>query len=217
MEKIYYDDTTYIWKTKLNRISDKSLFLKEAHSLIESMPHNPSDGYLYNKERNLNFNFIEGFKIETKLDELIQIGINSCKEIYNEKNINYNKINTSAWINVVRSNNPLQINFKHSEINGVDKYHTHTELQKNSDSFFPHYTYVYYIQMPNVMSGDDGVLYFKGKGDIEYYIKPEEDDLIIMEGNIPHSPNNAPQSTIDRIVLAGNVGFDSIKKEKTLI
>jgi hypothetical protein len=38
-----------------------------------------------------------------------------------------------------------------------------------------------------------------------------------MEGNIPHSPNNAPQSTIDRIVLAGNVGFDSIKKEKTLI
>jgi hypothetical protein len=71
--------------------------------------------------------------------------------------------------------------------------------------------------MPDVMNDEDGVLYFKSIDGKEYYIKPEEDDLIIMEGNVPHSPNNAPQSTIDRIVLAGNVGFDSIKKEKTLI
>jgi hypothetical protein len=71
--------------------------------------------------------------------------------------------------------------------------------------------------MPDVMDGEDGVLYFKGKNKKEYWIRPEEDDLIIMEGDMPHAPNNAPNSIIDRIVMAGNVGFDFIKKEKTII
>jgi hypothetical protein len=38
-----------------------------------------------------------------------------------------------------------------------------------------------------------------------------------MEADMPHAPNNAPNSTIDRIVLAGNVGFDFIKKQKSII
>jgi hypothetical protein len=37
-----------------------------------------------------------------------------------------------------------------------------------------------------------------------------------MEAHTPHSPNTAPNSTLDRIVIAGNVGFDFIKKEKSL-
>ena len=98
-----------------------------------------------------------------------------------------------------------------------EKYHIHTELSKLHGAFIPYYTWVYYIQMPDVMQGEDGVLYFKGKDNIEYWIRPEEDDLIIMEGWMPHSPNSAPNSTIDRVVLAGNVGFEMIKKEKTLI
>jgi len=71
--------------------------------------------------------------------------------------------------------------------------------------------------MPDVMNGDDGVLYFLGKNGKEYWIRPEEDDLIIMEGDMPHAPNNASESTLDRIVMAGNVGFDFIKKQKSLI
>ena len=34
MEKIFFDDSTYIWKTKLNRLNDKLVFLKEAYSII---------------------------------------------------------------------------------------------------------------------------------------------------------------------------------------
>ena len=34
---------------------------------------------------------------------------------------------------------------------------------------------------------------------------------------MPHAPNNASESTLDRIVMAGNVGFDFIKKQKSLI
>jgi hypothetical protein len=212
MEKIYFDERTYIWKTKLNRIDDKQLFLEEAYSVIQSQPDVKTDGFGYKNEWNQNLNFIGEFKVETKLDEIVQIGVDKCIEIYKEKNINYNKINTDAWVNVVRSQNPVQENF-HSD----SKYHTHTEINKKSKQFIPHYTYVYYIQMPDIMEGEDGVLYFKGENGDEYWIRPEEDDLIIMDATTPHSPNNAPNSTLDRIVMAGNIGFDYIKKEKSLL
>jgi hypothetical protein len=71
--------------------------------------------------------------------------------------------------------------------------------------------------MPDIMNGDDGVLYFKNKKGVEYWVKPEEDELIIMMGDMPHLPNNAPNSTIDRIVLAGNVGLEFVKKTSSLI
>ena len=217
MEKIFFDETTYIWKTKLNLVNDKQAFLKEANSIIESMSDNKTDGFAYKREGNTNLTFIGNIKVETKLDEIVQLSINKCKNLYGEKNINYNKINTDAWINVVRAKNPIQKEFIYTEIKDIDRFHSHVEINKKTKKFRPEYTYVYYIQMPDVMDGEDGVLYLKGKNDIEYWIRPEEDDLIIMNANLPHAPNNAPQSTIDRIVMAGNVGFDYIKKEKSLL
>ncbi len=217
MEKLYFDDTTYIWKTKLNRTSDKSNLLDEAMKVIESQPDIKTDGFGYKKEWNNNLNFLGEIDIKTKMDEIVQIGIDECKKLYEERKITYNKINTDAWVNVVRSINPVQLQFKHEELKGVDKFHVHTDINKDMQSFVPHYTYVYYVQMPDVMNGEDGVLYFRGSNKKEYWIRPEEDDLIIMDADMPHSPNNAPSSTIDRIVIAGNVGFDFIKKQKSLI
>jgi hypothetical protein len=89
MEKIYFDKDTYIWKTKLNRLEDKQLFLKEANSVIESQPDVKTDGFAYKKEWKDNLDFVGDFKIKTKLDELVYAGINACKELYNEKNIQY--------------------------------------------------------------------------------------------------------------------------------
>jgi hypothetical protein len=187
--------------------------LEEANYIVDSKSKfDKDDAYLYKTGWNNNLDFIGDFKIETKLDEIVQIGINQSKKLYEEKDIYYNKINTEAWVNIVRSKNPVQENFKYG-----DKYHTHTKIQKKLGRFFPHYTYVYYIQMPNVMNEEDGVLYFLGENKKEYWIRPEEDDLIIMQGDVPHAPNNAPNSTIDRIVIAGNVGFDLIKKNKTIM
>jgi hypothetical protein len=213
MEKLYFNDTTFIWKTKLNKLTDKSLFLKEAYSVIDSQPGVKTDGFGYKKEWNNNLNFIGKIEIKSKLDEVIQNGIDLCKELYTTNNLPFNKINIDAWVNVVRSIDPIQPNFYDDN----QKFHIHTEINKKTKSFPPSYTYVYYIQMPDVMNGEDGVLYFKGKDGQEYWIRPEEDDLIIMEADMPHSPNNAPNSTIDRIVLAGNVGFEYIKKEKSII
>lgn len=215
MEKIYFDDTTFIWKGKLNLSSYKDIILNEANTLIESLKQVVrTDGFGYKEEWTNNIDFNGNIKIENKLDEVCQCGIDMCKDIYLEQfNREFNKVNTDAWVNVVRSKEPVQENFYDKN----RKYHNHTEINKKTKSFVPNYTYVYYIQMPDAMEGEDGVLYFKGKNDMEYWIRPEEDDIIVMEGWMPHSPNNAPKSTIDRIVLAGNVGFEFIKKEKSLV
>ena len=215
MEKIYFDDTTFIWKGKLNLSSHKATILEEANDVVDSLREMVNtDGYGYKKEWTNNIDFDGNFIIENKLDEICHYGIDICKNIYSEQfNTEYNKVNTDSWVNIVRSTNPVQENFYDEK----QKYHTHTEISKKIKSFVPNYTYVYYIQMPDVMEGEDGVLYFRGKNDKEYWVRPEEDDIIIMEGWMPHSPNSAPKSTIDRIVLAGNVGFEFIKKEKSLV
>lgn len=215
MKKIYFDESTYIWVDKLNLIEYKNIILNEALSVIDSFKDDSSasksDGYGYKKEWNQNIDFIGEFIAKNKLDLICSIGIDECKKLWEETKLPYNKINTDAWVNMVRAKNPVQDNFYNDE-----KYHIHTEINKKTMSFVPHYTYVYYIQMPDVMQGDDGVLYFKGENEKEYWIRPEEDDLIIMPGWMPHAPMNAPKSTIDRIVMAGNVGFEFIKKEKSL-
>jgi hypothetical protein len=212
MEKIYFDDTTFIWKKKLNLIEYKSLLLKEANDIINSEHMNKNDGFAIISWVD-NVNSIGELNKTNKISEVSQISINLCKEIYETNNTPFNKVNVETWINRVRCKNPIQKEYW----GDVDKYHTHTEIQTQLKSFYPHYTFVYYIQMPDVMNGDDGVLYFKSKEGVEYFVKPEEDDLIIMKGDMPHSPNSSPNSTIDRIVLAGNVGFDFIKTKSSVI
>lgn len=214
MEKICYDNSTYIWKTKLELKDRKEKLLKQAVDLIVSKP-SIADSYTYDFEkvldRNINFASLE---TENNFDKVCNIGAFLCQELYNKRDIEYNDILVSSWVNVLRSKRPVQPNFTKT---GRDRYHTHTDLNKLSDSFVPMYTFIYYIQMPEVMNNDDGVLQFLGEGDKEYQIKPEEDDLIIMPGDIPHFPKHAPNAILDRYVLAGNVGFSNTKKKKTLL
>ena len=216
MKKVYFDELTYIWVGNLNLLKDKNEILAESLELIQSFEGkraSKTDGYGYKEEWTNDLNFNGQFEIKNKLDLICQLGIDNCKKIWEEEiKSPFNKINTDAWVNMVRSKNPVQQQFY-----GNEKYHTHTDINKKTNSFFPHYTYVYYIQMPDLMEGDDGVLYFKSKNEKEYWIRPEEDQIIIMPGWMPHAPMNAPKSTIDRIVMAGNVGFDYIKKEKSFI
>jgi hypothetical protein len=45
MEKIYFDDTTFIWKTKLNLSTEKEALLKQAHSIIDATPRSKTDSF----------------------------------------------------------------------------------------------------------------------------------------------------------------------------
>ena len=212
MEKIYFDDNTFIWKQKLNLLEYKSILLKEANVIIDSQPMSKQDGFsVINWVDDLNS--FSQLNQNNMVSEVTRMAINECKKIYSDNNIPFNKINIETWINRVRCKNPIQKEYWAD----VDKYHTHTDISKKLNVFYPNFTFVYYIQMPDVMNGDDGVLYFKSKEGMEYFIRPEEDDLVIMKGDMPHSPNEAPDSTLDRIVLAGNIGFELIKTKSTVI
>lgn len=212
MEKLVFSDTAHIYKTKLNMSEYKDEILDLCNKLVSDLSFVKTDGYGYTMIKN-DIDFLGNIKIKNRLDEIVQMGINHCIELYKETNVEYNTVDTDGWVNIVRAKDPVQLNFKE----GTEKYHVHTEINKLNNSFVPIYTYVYYIQMPNNLKGEDGVLYFKDKNDIEHSILPEEDDLIIMSGDIPHAPNKADDSTKDRIVFAGNVGFKFVKKEKSLI
>lgn len=224
IEKIYFDNDTFIWKTKLNLIKYKESFLHISKKIIEfnSNVTNDGFGYPYNCKISLGGPAWEKKStskeiiITNKLDEIVQLGINFCELIHTKENNKWNIINSAAWINRVRSLNPVQRQFFLE--NRDEQFHTHTEINEKANIFYPNYTYVYYIQMPNKLRelSDDGHLYLKSKNNIEYSILPKEDDLIIIPGYIPHLPISSPNSTIDRIVLAGNVGFEIVKTQKSL-
>jgi hypothetical protein len=208
VEKIYFDKSTFIWKGKLKLSDYRKVILEESLKVINSSEdfRKKTDAYGYLSSKRVDP--IGNILVENKLDEICQLGINACKELYENK---FNKVNADAWVNVVRSKDPVQPKLMKS------KYHVHTDIQAEIGSFFPHYTYVYYIQMPDIMTGKDGVLYIQGMNETEYCIRPEEDDLIILPGDLPHSVSPAFNSTVDRIVLAGNVGFEYAKQHKTLV
>jgi hypothetical protein len=212
MEKIVFDTDTYIWRTKLNFSSFKSEILSLCDDVVNNSDEFNFDAFPYFKIQG-DMSFLGNISIKNKLDEIAQICINKCKEIHTDIDVNVNMIETDSWVNIVRANNPIQPNFKE----GYDKYHIHTEINKVNKAFVPVYTYVYYVQMPDNIEGDDAVLYFKSKSDNEYSILPNEDELIIMKADTPHAPNTALKSTKDRIVFAGNVGLSYVKKQKSLI
>jgi hypothetical protein len=226
LEKISFDESFHIWKIKLNLDLYKDEFLKKCKKIIDSSPDVITDGYSYRLGIKNTFNNKSGeyftisdtneIFISDKMDMVFINAINTIKEINQiENNVpNWTMIHSDIWINRVRSKNPVQPKIY---LDGDAKYHSHTSINKNRGMYFPHYTFVYYIQMPDVMNGDDGFLYLQNKNKNTFSIKPEEDDLIIMESWVPHTANPAPNSNVDRIVFAGNVGFESIKKQKTLL
>jgi hypothetical protein len=211
MEKIYFDDETYIWKTNFNISHIKDEVLEECLNIIKDMEvSRPYDDFVFFREWKENIDFNGDFESTKKIYEIVKEGIKVCTTLFNENiKLPYNKINTNSWVNVVRSKNPKQGNFL-----------TETEIIMHNhmnNVFRADYTYVHYVQMPDNLEGKDGVLYIEGKYGIIYNILPKENDIIIMEGRILHVPASARKSTKDRIVIAGNVGFEMIKKINSLI
>lgn len=146
------------------------------------------------------------------IGNMVLNGIGVCETIHTNP---YNEIYSGAWVNIVDKNNPKQ-QIRNS-LNGNYIYHNHVEIQRRLGFKIPNYTFVFYIQMPDNLSDNDGKLFIKDKKGNEFGILPEVGDLIILEGDVPHAPIDAPNSTKDRIVLAGNVCFENIKREKTLV
>lgn len=214
MQKIYFDETTFIWKTKANLIESKNDMLIKCLEIADiNVDKAIFDNYRYTDDIDLNSFKPRELAIEKpihKLDNVINLSVNNSIEVYEEK---FNRITVESWVNIVRAKKPKQ----RETAEDTMKMHIHTELNYKIGSFKPTYTFVYYVQMPDNLSNLDGVLLIEGENKKIYNILPEEDDLIIFDARLPHTPKAAFNSTKDRIVLAGNVGFENIKETKSLL
>lgn len=214
MQKVIYENQIYLYKTLTNFNECKEIILNECENLIKTQPEVEFDNFYYFDKYN-DLNFLGEIEIKSKLDEILYFSIKRCIEIYKiEYNIPFNRMDVDSWVHRIRAQNPVQFQGITSESH---RYHTHSELEEKRGIFTPNFTFIYYIQMPNNLKGEDGTLFLKGKTNKEYCILPEEGDLIIFPADVPHSPQWALNSTKDRIAFAGNVGFEYIKNKKSLL
>lgn len=100
----------------------------------------------------------------------------------------------------------LDPNENYTETEDWSGFHQHTSYHKQYTAF-TNYTWTYYIQKPNNCIGDEGKLSFKRNlvdESIEY-VDIEENHLYLFPATAWHQPHQAPNSTVHRIVAAGNV------------
>ena len=223
MEKIQFDEKTFIYKTRLDLSEFKDEMLAECKvecdisTNRDSIKDTLSSIHLGEKELNIlgNINVVNfigdsaEIKISTRLDEIIQFGIKSCVDLYEtEDKMTFTKIFSDYWVGVLVAQDNSRLEFLKTP-----PFHSHAEINKMHKRFIPFYTYVYYIQMPNKLRENDGVLEIENSSGTRYSILPEEGDLIIMQSDLLHRPMWAFGSDKDRVILAGNVGFNPFSDE----
>ena len=192
MEKIQLGNQINLYKVSYNPISYKENILKSISELIKLQPENEgSDAYTY-----LNNRFNE-------IDEIEKKGIEICLEIEGANSTTPYYYDT--WVNRVKAKDPVQ---RFGAMIFGHPYHNHTEINKTMLRHNPKCTFIYYVQMPNNLQDDEGYLVLKDTNGEVYSILPKEGEFIIHESNIDHYPKEATNSTVDRIVIAGNVGFE---------
>jgi hypothetical protein len=217
IEEIKFSDTLSIWRINYSfKDREKCVTNSYIHiyDYLKKNPHKITDAYTYLILNEFSDKFFKKLISICELDDIVLFGINNCIELYNSiYNTAYNKIYTDHWINVVKVSPVQKIYTKDNE----KIFHQHTYLNKINGRVEPDFTYVTYIQMPNNLEGDDGVLFLKDtNGDIYEYL-PFEGDCVIMKGDVEHTPNHALKSNVDRIVIAGNVTLRNEKMIKTLL
>jgi len=212
IKEIIFSPTLKIYKSRFN-IENIDPIIELCEKVVKQKREenkNTTDGFTY---------FIGEVKTDTYsnlpenngIDVIKNFGLNSCIDLHKKP---INRIDTDMWINVVRAKNPVQVNYKN---NGKLIFHNHVELNRINKKPIPDYTFVCYLQMPDNLKNDDGVLFIQDMDGKVYSILPEVGDCIMMDGHLPHVPNYAPDSTKDRIVLAGNVKLEYAKTTKSLL
>jgi hypothetical protein len=90
-------------------------------------------------------------------------------------------------------------------------YHIHTVLGKQyedlNNQIVSDYSWTYYLNLPDIISGIEGHLSFKDGDNEPFSFLPEKGYLYSFPSNLSHRPNEAPNSTNERMVAVANVKF----------
>ena len=116
----------------------------------------------------------------------------------------------NSWIFISTPSNP------------DSQYHQHAKFNFQFPKLTTSYTWTYYIDVPNNCEGNEGKLIFlnereDNEQDNSIMIMPEAGYLYIFGGTLWHRPEVNPNSTNDRIVLAGNVLFNTESDSSNII
>lgn len=200
-ETLKFPPEIKIYRARLDRHASRKELILWLEDYMEKNP-SPSDAFELKRDANplLNpiFDWMESLSKE--------IAIYEGREFLD--------LTTYYWINRVKVKNPAQNSRDGDKI----IYHSHNDINLRLGIPSPQYTLVYYLQVPDNLEGQEGVLFFRDRSGREFEILPEEGDCLIMKGDLEHVPNYAPNSTKDRIVIAGNMMFQYSRKiQKTVL
>jgi len=151
----------------------------------------------------LTLNFLRNSDSLNKLEDSIHRYLE--KFIFESSNRQVENFYSSTWI------------YKSTSYNDESVYHDHQHFSPYEISQPTSYTWVYYLQMPDNLEGDEGKILFSRDKDDNTALKvlPQDGDVIIFPSVLPHRPLLNPNSTKSRLVVAGNIAVNF--KTKTFI
>jgi len=145
----------------------------------------------------INSDLMTGDNITTVRKKSCDSSLEIYKQLFPKEKVHSSLV--SSWIYLSTASNP------------VSAYHDHIIFSQKEMGFATTYTWIYYIQTPNNCVGDEGKIFFKESNDyttddsniLKFF--PEEGCLYMWDSTIPHRPELNPNSTLDRVVIAGNM------------
>jgi hypothetical protein len=191
-----------IYREKIKYPYEKEILIKKIHQNVSLFYHEPS-----HISPGIQTNIVLSCK---EIDFILNYGVKKCIELFKkDKKVEEVDYCLYPWLFISRNENTQS------------HYHNHTmfapHIKKSIES---NCTFTYYVQMPNNLTGNDGKLFFMDKEDnVQRMFLPEENELVIFPADVHHRPETSINSTIDRIVIAGNVLFDFpiLKEKKTIL
>ena len=135
-----------------------------------------------------------------ELDVILDRAVSICKDLHNEKTLGHL---IHSWVAISRNDRTKIL------------WHKHIYFAPPYNFIKTDYTFTYYLQMPDNLSGDDGMLLFKtNDGQIHKFL-PEENDMFIFPPDLDHVVEWNRESTKDRVVVASNITFINQNKNTT--
>lgn len=146
-----------------------------------------------------------------EFDEIKKIGFEKTKELSNLENWD------GSWANKIWI-------YKQDKVKKVEYYHKHIYTTQLPYSNFVapilnDWTFVFYLQIPNDLTGEEGMIFFKPDDNEPYKYLPKEGDFIIFPGDLSHMVKSNNNSKMDRLSICGNISFNVPKRpnKKVLI
>jgi len=198
MKEIYLNNKIIAYSYEYIPMYSKNDILDRVNLMIANQNWVTSDAYMFSKT-------------PKEIEDIYSF----CSEKCNEISKNKNEFKLHKWISVLRSNpvQPMELNVENKQ----PTYHNHLSMAQLGNKKIPSYSFVYYFQMPDNLNGIYGNILFKDMdGNVLNYL-PKENEVLVFNSNLSHAPIHSPDSTKNRIVIAGDFIISNDKKIKTLI